>query len=545
MIMHTRKICRSSTLPRATMRALLRTLAQPRAVHGFRVRCFHGGKPSVAAPRHTVPRVLVLGPPGAGKSTICRRLAERYGCPHVSTGDLLRAEVASNSDIGQKAKAIMEQGGLVPDVLMRRALAARLTAEDTWQRGWIGDGWVREPVNAESVVRIDRPRVVFHLTVPRDVALARLGHRRGDGAAPARRDDEEAAVERRLDAFDAHQDGAIAALEAAGVQVITIDTDGSLDVVDSRVDAVWQSCFGGGWGVTGGTPATGPVADLGGDGGVVRVLDSEAWWETVHGLKTKDRLRDLLREAGVGFWEGDYNYVREPTVSLVAIGGIPLRLTPHSGARGWVELGVGARGHGPVVSLSDLASSLRVAMGLASFPSYLNPKDASPSRMFDIIADHGHFSVGHVPSVSFMLCGHSCAVENELNSQRDIVHLARLTVARTAAQADPPLVVPHETLLPTYRAIRKHTTSVLRDTAGKAARPSGVSVGDWQEGRFTAFPAAKAQLIQITGSLRNLQKLVGDLHATGKEREYRVALRHMNDVLHALLPDMFPASDQP
>ena len=66
--------------------------------------------------------------------------------------------------------------------------------------------------------------------------------------------------------------------------------------------------------------------------------------------------------------------------------------------------------------------------------SYLNPKGVPPQEMWKTVAKHSHFSVAHSAMLSFVICGHSCAVENELNSQRDVVHLARLTVARTNAQ---------------------------------------------------------------------------------------------------------------
>lgn len=309
-------------------------------------------------------------------------------------------------------------------------------------------------------------------------------------------------------------------------------------------------------------PITGSV-------GGVPVIDSEAWWRSVRHEPVRAKLRALLRGAGVEFWDGsssssdsnsgngECNYVKAPSVALSAIGGIPLRLPAPStssvaaaaaaasgeGGDGAIELAIGSPG--PQVQLSQVADALRVQMGMAGFPSYLNPHGVEAAAMFDTCAEHGHFSVAHTASLSFVIAGHSCAVENELNCQRDVVHVARLTVARTAAQADPPIVVPFAELVPMYRSIREHSAQQLaelppRKSLGCTPLPS---VGDWQEARFTAWPAAKAQLAVVTGSLRNLQKLVGDLGATGKEAEYLTLLAGINNALAALLPDMFERHD--
>jgi len=103
------------------------------------------------------------------------------------------------------------------------------------------------------------------------------------------------------------------------------------------------------------------------------------------------------------------------------------------------------------------------------------------------------------------------------------------------------LVVPREQLLPLYEAVRATTAEQLKEL-GKS-RPEEVSAGDWQEGRFTAWPISKAHIVVITGSIRNLQKLVKDMDATGKEAEFCTALWKMNKTLHALLPDMFEPSE--
>ena len=143
--------------------------------------------------------VILLGAPGSGKGTQSAFLVEKYGLTHLSTGDLLRAEIAAGSELGRKAKAIMDAGDLVSDDIVIGMIAARLN-----DRGTLFDGFPRTLAQAEALDKLLAERgqkidAVIELQVPDAEILQRL-------LARGRPDDNEATIRNRQEVF--HRDTA-------------------------------------------------------------------------------------------------------------------------------------------------------------------------------------------------------------------------------------------------------------------------------------------------------------------------------------------------
>jgi len=125
--------------------------------------------------------IIISGAPASGKGTQCEKIREEFGVIHLSTGDMLRAAVAAGSEIGMKAKEIMEQGGLVPDEIVIGAIKERLAQPDVQEHGFLLDGFPRTPAQAEALKALGLDIHVFlMLDVPDHMILERVTGRRVD-----------------------------------------------------------------------------------------------------------------------------------------------------------------------------------------------------------------------------------------------------------------------------------------------------------------------------------------------------------------------------
>jgi adenylate kinase len=155
-------------------------------------------------------RIILLGPPGAGKGTQAARIVERFGIPQLSTGDMLRAAVAEGTPVGRKAKEIMERGNLVPDDVVVGIIADRITHADTG-KGFILDGFPRTVGQAEAFDAMLADRglkldAVVELKVDDGALLKRIASRAAETQArgePVRKDDNPEVFKTRLMAYHA------------------------------------------------------------------------------------------------------------------------------------------------------------------------------------------------------------------------------------------------------------------------------------------------------------------------------------------------------
>jgi adenylate kinase len=180
-------------------------------------------------------RIVLMGPPGAGKGTQAVKVAESLQVPHISTGEIFRANLSEGTALGLEAKRYMEAGEYVPDEVTNSMVAARLAESDA-AAGFILDGYPRTLAQVDELDRIlehlgahlDR---VVEITADTDEVVARLLNR---ATEQGRVDDTEEVIRRRMDVYAEQTEPLVRVYSDRGV-LVKVDGMGSMDEVTGRL----------------------------------------------------------------------------------------------------------------------------------------------------------------------------------------------------------------------------------------------------------------------------------------------------------------------
>jgi adenylate kinase len=183
-------------------------------------------------------RVVLVGPPGAGKGTQAGRIVDRFGGVHIATGDILRSNADRGTELGRTASRYMDRGELVPDEVMIDMVLERLGEEDC-AGGFVLDGFPRTVPQAEALGQrlgqLGRPLdAVVSLEVGEDELRRRLAGRAEE--QDRAEDEDEGAIRRRLELFDRETEPLLDFYDGHGL-LVSVDAEGDVDQVGGRIAA--------------------------------------------------------------------------------------------------------------------------------------------------------------------------------------------------------------------------------------------------------------------------------------------------------------------
>jgi adenylate kinase len=189
-------------------------------------------------------RLILLGPPGAGKGTQAQRIVEKHGSPQLSTGDMLRAAVKAGTEVGIRAKAVMDAGGLVSDDIVNQIVAERVRDPDC-ARGFILDGYPRTVPQAQALTENLRGsnlglNAVIELKVDEAALLKRIEKRVADTVAAGgtvRADDNPESLRKRLVEYR-EKTAPLSEYYAGQGQLVVLDGMQPIDEVTDAIEAI-------------------------------------------------------------------------------------------------------------------------------------------------------------------------------------------------------------------------------------------------------------------------------------------------------------------
>ncbi len=183
-------------------------------------------------------RLILFGPPGAGKGTQAEALSKQLQVPHISTGDIFRSAIAAQSELGLKVQAYLDQGTLVPDSVVIDMVQERLSQSDI-AAGWILDGFPRTVPQAQALdellAKIKQDyTLVLNLQVSESVLVQRLLGRQ-------RKDDTEEVIQQRLRVYR-DETSPLLAFYDLSTRLVTIDGAAEVEIVNARIQEAITAC---------------------------------------------------------------------------------------------------------------------------------------------------------------------------------------------------------------------------------------------------------------------------------------------------------------
>ena len=185
-------------------------------------------------------RLIILGPPGAGKGTQAAKIADAFGIPAISTGDIFRANIKNETDLGRQVKDILASGGYVTDEITNAIVRDRLFEEDA-EKGFLLDGYPRTSAQVEALDAIlaehgHQLGAVLELTVDEDAVVSRLLQR---AEIEGREDDTEAVIRERQ-AIYRRETAPLTEVYAGRGLLVQVDGMGSVDEVFARISTALE-----------------------------------------------------------------------------------------------------------------------------------------------------------------------------------------------------------------------------------------------------------------------------------------------------------------